>query len=115
MRRIHSYHVELVVHWGYLALVFYYCFDHIQTCVLPILNVLLLQVPDVDFPHNSQELMLQGLVYDLVDHVELRLQVELVLYGGLLDSGGVGWDHGSQTTVVNFYKGSSGQGRVHHQ
>ena len=83
--------------------------------MVPILNGIIPWVPDVDFPHNSQELMLKVFVHVLVYHVDLCLQVDLVLYGGLLDAGGVGWDHGSRTRVWYFYKGSGGQGRVHHQ
>ena len=83
--------------------------------MVTILNGLLLWVPDVYVLYNSKDLLLQVLVNVLVDHVELRLQVELVLDCGLLDYGGVGWYHGSQTRVGDFYNGSSGQGCVHHQ
>ena len=104
MKRVHSLRVELEVHWGNLLLVRLLLIAHLHSCVVPISNILLLWVPDVDVLHNSHELMLQGLVHVLVDHVELRLLVELVLDGGLMDAGRVGWDHGSRTKFGDFYK-----------
>ena len=114
MRSVHPCRVDIEVCQGDLVVIILEVIDHLQERVVPVADVIFIQGSDVDILQESQDLLLQGLVHVLVEHVELRLQGELVPDGSLFGAGGVGRDLGSRTWVGRFYEGRGGQGRVHH-
>ena len=83
--------------------------------MVSIADVIFIQSPGIDILHNPQELLLQGPVHMLVEHVDICLLGELVPDGGLFDADGVGQDCRHWTRVGGFYENRGGQGHVHHR